>query len=172
VDIATPTPTASPSPTPTPSPTSVDCPPECGTAIYKNIFISTGSTISGSGIYDLGGYCAETHGVSTSGKEWWYDNTTCTIYYRTYSGGSSSTCIGEHVTPVGTQVSSVSHSVGTLNPNGTNKLFDTGIRFIDTNNNAVFVITEWNSTMTELQYVHILCDCTFEGGATEFFADV
>jgi hypothetical protein len=123
--------------------------------------------VSGAGIYELGGYCMEDVGVSTEGEAWWYDSNTCTIYHRYYSGGSNTTCSGEHVTPVGIQVASVTHSNGTLTPTGTNKLFDTGIRFIDSNNNAVFIVTEWHTSLFDLEYVHILCDCTFEAGATE-----
>ena len=78
----------------------------------------------------MGGYCAETQGVDTQGQEWWYNSTTCTVYTREYSGGSNTTCVGEHVTPVGTQVSSVTHSLGTLTPTGTNVLYDTGIRLL------------------------------------------
>ena len=106
--------------------------------------------------------------MDSQGQEWWYDRYTCTIYTREYSGGSNTTCIGEQVTPVGTQVSSVTHSNGTLTPTGSNKLYNTGIRFIDSNNNAVFIVTEWHSTLLDLVYVHILCDCTFEAIATEY----
>ena len=122
---------------------------------------------SGAGVYELGGYCAETPGVETDGEEWYYDSASCLVYVRSYSGGSNTSCVGEHVTPVGTQVSSVDHSLGNLTPHGTNILYDTGIRFIDSNNNAVFVVTEWNQTLFDLEYVHILCDCTFEVQATE-----
>jgi len=129
--------------------------------------VSTGTGVSGAGIYDLGGYCAETPGVETDGEEWWYDSTSCLVYVRGYSGGSNTSCVGQHVTPVGTQVSSVDHSLGNLTPHGTNILYDTGIRFIDSNNNAVFIVAEWNQTLFDLEYVHILCDCTFEVQATE-----
>ena len=129
--------------------------------------MSTRTGVSGAGIYDLGGYCAETPGVDTDGEEWWYDSTSCLVYVRGYSGGSNTSCVGQHVTPVGTQVSSVDHSLGNLTPHGTNILYDTGIRFIDSNNNAVFIVAEWNQTLFDLEYVHILCDCTFEVQATE-----
>ena len=178
-----PTPSPSPSPSPTPSPTPncdfdvnvetqpypIECPAPCGTSINSDLYVTTGIELSGDGIYDLGGYCAENSGVSKTGQEWWYNNDNCVVYTRPYYESGDVTCIGEHVTPVGTEVISVTHSVGTLTPNGTNKLYDTGIRYLDSDNNAIFIVTEWKESLFEMTNVHILCDCTFEGKVTEFY---
>ena len=84
-----------------------------------------------------------------------------------YNDPNGTTCVGEHVLPVGTEVSSFEHTDGTLTTTiDSNRLFDTGIRFIDNNNNAVIIVTEWNSTLTSLLHVHVLCDCSFEGDVT------
>jgi hypothetical protein len=134
------------------------------------------TSLSGSGIYDLGGYCNEVRDgsnnvTSTNGQEWWYDSNDCLVSTRSYSGGSGSTCIGQQVTPVGTEVSSFVHTDGTLTPSGTNKLYDSDIRYIDGNNQAIVIVTEWNSTLTSLLKVHILCDCSFDGSANEFIGE-
>ena len=178
---ASPTPSPSPSPTPSPTPNCdfdvnvetqpypIECPAPCGTSINSDLYVTTGIELSGDGIYDLGGYCAENSGVSKTGQEWWYNNDNCVVYTRPYYESGDVTCIGEHVTPVGTEVISVTHSVGTLTPNGTNKLYDTGIRYLDSDNNAIFIVTEWKESLFEMTNVHILCDCTFEGKVTEFY---
>ena len=170
----TPSPTATPtpSPTPTPSATSVDCPPSCGTQIFNNSYVSTGSTGSGTTIKELGGYCTEITEdgsvVSTSGAEWVYNTNNCVVYVRSYTGGSGSTCIGEHVTPTGTEVSSFVHTEGTLTPTGSNKLYDTGIRYIDSDNKAIVIVTEWSSSLMDLIRVWVLCDCSFDGEVSEY----
>ena len=133
--------------------------------------------MSGSGIYDLGGVCTEVRDgqgnvTSTNGQEWWYNSNDCLVSTRTYSGGAGSTCIGEQVTPTGIEVSSFVHTDGTLTPSGTNKLFDSEIRYIDGNNNAIVIVTEWNSTETQLLKVHVLCDCSFDGQATEYIGGI
>jgi hypothetical protein len=107
--------------------------------------------------------------VSTSGAEWVYNTNNCVVYVRSYSGGPSSTCVGEYVTPTGTEVSSFVHTEGTLTPTGSNKLYDTGIRYIDSNNNAIVIVTEWNSSLMDLVRVWVLCDCSFEGEVIENF---
>ena len=175
---ATPTPSPSPTatPTPTPTPTGIDCPIPCTTTINSDLFISTNSDLSGVNIKDLGGYCNEVrvdgNVVSTNGEEWYYDINTCLVYGRTYNDPNGTTCIGEYVNPVGTEVNSFVHTDGTLTPTQVgNKIFDTDIRFIDNNNNAIVIITEWNSTLTSLLHVHILCDCSFEGSANETVID-
>ena len=179
----TPSPSPSPSPSPTPSPTPncdfdvnvetqpypIECPAPCGTSITGDLYVTTELQLSGDGIYDLGGYCAENSGVSKTGQEWWYNNNNCVVYSRSYYESGDVTCIGEHVTPVGTEVISVTHSIGTLTPTGTNKLYDTGIRYLDSDNNAIFIVTEWKESLFEMTNVHILCDCTFEGKVTEFY---
>jgi hypothetical protein len=123
----------------------------------------------------LGGYCAETNEggtvTSTVGKEWVYNTIDCTVYVRAYTGGVGSSCVGEHVTPVGTEVSSFDHTEGTLTPTGINRLFDTGIRYIDSNNKAIAIVVEWNDKLTQVERVWILCDCSFEGDVTENFEE-
>jgi hypothetical protein len=184
-ETPTPTPSSTPTPTPTPTPNcdfGVDvvindpnCPVPCTTTITT--FGISNSDMSGSGIYDLGGVCTEVRDgqgnvTSTNGQEWWYNSNDCLVSTRTYSGGAGSTCIGEQVTPTGIEVSSFVHTDGTLTPSGTNKLFDSEIRYIDGNNNAIVIVTEWNSTETQLLKVHVLCDCSFDGQATEYIGDI
>ena len=179
-----PTPSSTPTPTPTPTPNcdfdvdvdvnNPNCPVTCTTTITTIGNVST--SLSGSGIYDLGGYCNEVRDgsnnvTSTNGQEWWYDSNDCLVSTRSYSGGFGSTCIGQQVTPVGTEVSSFVHTDGTLTPSGTNKLYDSDIRYIDGNNQAIVIVTEWNSTLTSLLKVHILCDCSFDGSANEFIGE-
>jgi len=163
----TPTQTVTPTLTPTPTSSAINCPTGCGVTIDSSRFISSSTEPTGQGVYSLGGYCMENPGVDTQGESWWYTENSCEVINRQYSGGSSSSCIGQYVTPTGTVVSSVTHSVGVLNPTGTNVLYDTGIRFIDSNNNAIFVIVEWDQSLLSVESVHILCDCTFEGDIEE-----
>ena len=130
----------------------------------------------GVNIRELGGYGKEVrvdgNVVASNGEEWYYDINTGRVYGRTDKDPNGTTCIGEYVNPVGTEVNSFVHTDGTLTPTQVgNKIFDTDIRFIDNNNNAIVIITEWNSTLTSLLHVHILCDCSFEGSANETVID-
>ena len=125
----------------------------------------------GSNFKELGGYCNEVRDksgnvVSTNSEEWTYDTNTCIVYVYYENSTTRKSCIGEHTSPVGTEVSSFDHTDGTLTPTGSNRLFDTDIRFIDNDNNAIIIVTEWDSTLTSLLHVHILCDCSFEGDVT------
>ncbi len=86
---------------------------------------------------------------------------------KSYTDSNDTSCIGEYVSPVGVQVNSFDHKDGTLTPTSTNKLFDTGIRYIDSDNDPIVIITEWNSVLNKLINVHILCDCSFDGSASE-----
>ena len=145
----------------------IDCPTECTTEIPENLYVITDISKSGPTINDLGGYCTETQGVSKTGKEWWYDNNNCVVYVKSYTDSNDISCIGEYVSPVGVQVNSFDHKDGTLTPTSTNKLFDTGIRYIDSDNDPIVIVTEWNSVLNKLINVHILCDCSFDGSANE-----
>ena len=187
---STPSPTPSPSPSPSPSPTPSSTPncdfdvdiitddypingDTCETLIESNLFVITDESLSGQTVYDLGGYCNETPNTNKTGEEWWYNSDNYVVYVRSYNEDGNVTCVGEHVTPVGNQVNSFEHTEGTLTPSGNNKLFDTGIRYLDPNsNNASVVITEWNSTLTDLINVHVLCDCSFEGSANEVSSEL
>lgn len=128
----------------------------CQQSISGSTLIS--SPISGDNIYNLGGWCQQSSGVSSEGEQYFWDANTFEFKVWTFSGGSNSSCISKATSPIGTKVSSFTHINGTLTATGNNFLYDTGHRYSsDFTSNNVAIIAEWDPSLKDISIVHVVC---------------
>ena len=147
----------------------VDDDPNCSSSVLsgslddncqQSISVSTliNSPISGDNIYNLGGWCQQSSGVSSEGEQYFWDANTFKFKVWSFAGGSNSSCISRATSPIGTKVSSFTHLGGTITPTATTVLYDTGYRYspLYTSNN-VAIIVEWGASLKEIITVYIVC---------------